>query len=348
MATFERIAAAGAFSLGAELLAFEEDWATYCTTAGSVGVSSGTAAIELALRALGAGPGREVVTVPHTFIATVEAIGATGATPKFVDIDPATRCIDAGAAVAAATASDALAIVPVHLYGHPAPVAALGAAGVPIVEDAAQAHGATVEGRRVGALGTAAAFSFYPTKNLGAFGDGGAVTSDDEQLLETVRSLRHHGSAPGDPNRHVRADGDTARLDNLQAALLRLKVPRLDAANAARRAAAARYRDRLAALPLVLAPEHPGHVHHLFVVEVLERDRVIAELREAGIGAGMHYPTPVHLQPGWRHLGYARGDFPHSERAAQRCLSLPLFPGITEAEQERVAVALEAALGERS
>jgi dTDP-4-amino-4,6-dideoxygalactose transaminase len=344
LATFERVAAAGAFSLGAELAAFEEEWAAYCGTGGSVGVSSGTAAIELALRALGAAAGRSVVTVPHTFIATVEAIGATGATPVLVDIDPATCCIDAGDAVAAAASTAALAMVPVHLYGHPAPMAALQAAGVALVEDAAQAHGATVDGRRAGALGTVGAFSFYPTKNLGAMGDGGAVTSDDEQLLDTVRSLRHHGSAPGNANSHVRADGDTARLDNLQAALLRLKLRRLDAATASRCAAAARYRERLAALDVVLPPEHPGHVYHLFVVEVPERDRVLAALREAGIGASVHYPTPVHLQPGWRHLGYAPGDFPHAERAARCCLSLPLFPGITEAEQERVAVALEAAL----
>jgi dTDP-4-amino-4,6-dideoxygalactose transaminase len=345
LAAFERVAATGAFSLGDELAAFEAEWAAYCGTAGAVGVSSGTAAIELALRALGAGPGREVVTVAHTFVATVEAIGATGATPVLVDIDPATRCIDAGAAVTAAAASSAVAaIVPVHLYGQPAPVAALGVAGVPILEDAAQAHGATVGGRRAGALGTVAAFSFYPTKPLGGFGDGGAVTSDDERLLETVRSLRHHGCAPGDANRHVRADGGSDRLDGLQAALLRLKLRRLDADNGARRTAAARYRERLSGLPLDLALDHAGAVHHLFVVEVEERDRVLAALRASGIDAGVHYPTPVHLQPGWRHLGYATGDLPHTERAARRCLSLPLFPGITEPEQERVVAALAEAL----
>jgi len=346
MATFERIAGSGAFSLGHELSAFEAEWAAYCGTRGSVGVSSGTAAIELALRALEAGPEREVVTVAHTFVASVEAIAATGATPVLVDIDPATRCIDAGAAMAAAASSKVAAILPVHLYGHPAPVAALAGAGVPIVEDAAQAHGATVDGRRVGSLGTAGAFSFYPTKNLGAFGDGGAVTSDDERLLEVVRSLRHHGSTPQDGNCHVLAAGGTERLDNLQAALLRLKLRRLDGANAVRGAASMYYRERLVGLPLTLPPDYPGRVYHLFVVEVEQRDRVLAALREAGIGAGVHYPTPVHLQPGWRRLGYAPGDFPHAEGAARRCLSLPLFPGITEAEQDRVVTALSAALGE--
>jgi dTDP-4-amino-4,6-dideoxygalactose transaminase len=346
LAVFEQIAATGAFTLGRELAAFEAEWAAYCGTRGAVGVSSGTAALELVLRALGAGPGRQVVTVTHTFVATVEAIGATGATPVLVDVDPATACIDADAALAAAaSAPDAAAIVPVHLYGRLAAMAALGAAGLPLVEDAAQAHGAVAGGRRAGSLGVAGAFSFYPTKNLGAFGDGGAVTSDDEELLAAVRSLRHHGSADGDANRHVRADGGTARLDALQAALLRLKLRRLDAANADRAAAAARYRERLAGLPVDLPPAQAGSVDHLFVIELDDRDRVLTALRDAGIGAAVHYPTPVHLQPGWRHLGYAPGDFPHAERAARRCLSLPLFAGITEAEQERVAGALTAALG---
>lgn len=345
LAAFERVAAAGAFSLGEELASFEAEWAAFCGTRGAVGVSSGTAAIELALRALGAGRGREVVTVPHTFIATLEAIAATGATPVLVDVDPATICMDPVPAASAAKGSQVAAIVPVHLYGHPAPIGDLAALGVPVVEDAAQAHGAHIDGRRAGMLGTAAAFSFYPTKNLGAFGDGGAVTSDDEALLETVRSLRHHGCAPGNANRHVRADGGTERLDNLQAALLRVKLRRLDDANDGRRAAAGRYRDLLAEFPLELPPEHAGHVHHLFVVGVDERDRVLQALRAEDIGAGAHYPVPAHLQPGWRHLGYAPGDFPHAERAAQRCLSLPLFPGITEAEQQRVADALRRTLG---
>lgn len=342
---FEAIAAAGAFSLGGELEAFEAEFAAYCGAAHGVGVANGTVAIELALRALGAGPGREVVTVPHTFVATVEAIHSTGATPVLVDIDPRSRCMDP-AQLEAAISDRTVAVVPVHLYGRPAPMNEIlqicDGAGVAVVEDTAQAHGATLDGRRAGAMGDAGAFSFYPTKNLGAMGDGGAVVTRDAELAARIRSLRHHGAAPDDANRHERP-GRTERLDNLQAAVLRLKLRRLDADNEERRVAAARYRERLDGLPLVLPPEdEPGmrSVFHLFVVEVDDRDQVRAALREDGIAAGVHYPTPVHLQPGWRHLGYASGDLPASERAASRVLSLPCFPGIREHEIDRVADAL--------
>jgi dTDP-4-amino-4,6-dideoxygalactose transaminase len=343
LAKVDEIAATGAFTLGEELRAFEAEWAAYCGTAGAAGVSSGTAAIELILLALGAGPEREVVAPPHTFFATIEAIAATGARPVLADIDPATGCNDPRAAAAAVTAATA-AVVAVHLYGHPAATGELTGLGVPVVEDAAQAHGAVAGDRRAGSLATAAAFSFYPTKNLGAFGDAGAVTSDDEALLDTVRSLRHHGSAAGDANRHELAGGGTERLDNLQAAVLRIRLRALDARNAARRAAAARYRELLAGLPLELPAEHPGHAHHLFVVQVDDRDRVLAALRADGIGAAVHYPTPAHLQPALRALGHGPGDFPHAERAAARSLSLPAFAGIGEAEQAEVAAALSRAL----
>ena len=342
---FERVAAAGAFSLGEELERFEEEYAAFCGSRHCVGVADGTVAIELALRAVGAGPGTEVVTVAHTFVATVEAIAATGATPVLVDVDPATRCI-APEAAAAAVSERTAAVVPVHLYGRVAPVEALRPLGVPIVEDTAQAHGARQGGRRAGTLGTAGTFSFYPTKNLGAFGDAGAVVTEDERVAAVVRSLRHHGSAAGDANRHERAGG-TARLDNLQAALLRLKLRRLDEQNEQRRAAAARYREALAGLPLALPPEDPPDgtsVHHLFVVEVAERDRVRAALAEEGIAAGVHYPTPVHLQPAWSHLA-PPGALPVSERLASEVLSLPIFPGIGEAEIDRVCGALRRALG---
>ena len=342
---FERIAAAGAFSLGEELRLFEDEFAAFCGAGHCVGVADGTVAIELALRAVGAGPGTEVITVAHTFVATVEAIAATGATPVLVDVEEATRCIDPDAAAGAVTERTA-AIVPVHLYGRVAPVDALRAHGVPIVEDTAQAHGALHDGRRAGSLGTAGTFSFYPTKNLGALGDGGAVVTDDGELAATVRSLRHHGSAPEDANRHV-LPGGTARLDNLQAALLRLKLRRLDEQNEQRRAAAALYRERLAGLPLTLPPEE-GHgatsVYHLFVVEVAERDRVRAAMNGDGIGAGVHYPTPVHLQPAWSHLA-PPGGLPASERLAAEVLSLPVFPGIEDAEVDRVCDSLRRALG---
>ncbi len=256
-ATFGRIARSGAFTLAADLDEFEAEFAAYCGAAHCVGMSDGTEALRLALAALGAGPGREVVTAPSTFIATLEAIAATGATPVLVDIDPATRCVDPER-LAGAVGQQTAAVVPVHLYGRLAPVGEIVGAcdGVPVLEDAAQAHGASVDGRRAGTLGTAAAFSFYPTKNLGALGDAGAVVTGDADLAAALRSLRHHGHAPGDANDHVRV-GATSRLDNLQAALLSVKLPHLDAWNEQRREAAALYREALAGLPLDLPPEDP-------------------------------------------------------------------------------------------
>ena len=349
LAAFERIASAGAFSLGKDLAAFEAEFAAFCGTAHCVGVANGTVALELALRGCGAGPGSEVVTVAHTFVATVEAIAATGATPVLVDIDAATRTLDP-AALEAALGPRTTAVVPVHLYGRPADMAAIRAIcaprGVPVVEDAAQAHGARLGERRAGALGTAGSFSFYPTKNLGAMGDGGAVTTDDDDIAALVRSLRHHGSAPGDANRHVYAGG-TERLDNLQAALLRLRLRLLDDENAQRRAIADRYRAGLRGLPLTLPPEDASDmtsVSHLFVIETDHRDALRAALAEDGIATGVHYPTPVHMQPAWRHLGYGPGDLPTSERAARRVLSLPIFPGMDNAEVERVCAAVQRAL----
>ncbi len=349
MEIFETIAGQGAFSLGTELAAFESEFAAYCGSAECIGVSNGTAAIELALRAAGVVAGARVITVPHTFIATLEAIAAIGAVPVLVDIDPETRCLDPRR-LAEAIDGDVAAVVPVHLYGRPAPMDEIleitARVGAAVVEDTAQAHGATLGGRRAGSIGTAGAFSFYPTKNLGAFGDGGAVVTGDPELADAVRSLRHHGSAADDANLHVRIGG-TERLDALQAAILRLKLARLDGENAQRREAAARYRELLADQPVVLPPGDPENgesVYHLFCVEVPERDRVLAELRADGVGAGAHYPTPAHLQPGWTWLGYERGDFPAAEHAAAHALSLPIFPGITEAEQERVADVLGRAI----
>jgi dTDP-4-amino-4,6-dideoxygalactose transaminase len=348
-ATFDRICRAGAFSLGAELEAFEEQFAAYCGTAHCVGVSDGTEGLRLALLALGAGPGREVVTVPSTFIATLEAIAGTGATPVLVDIDPATRCMDPDR-LADAVGPDTAAVVPVHLYGRVAPMDEIRAAAgdVPLLEDAAQAHGARAGDRRAGALGTAAEFSFYPTKNLGALGDGGAVVTDDAEIASVVRSLRHHGSAEGNANDHVRV-GATGRLDNLQAALLSVKLPHLDGWNGERRQAAALYREALADIAVELPREDPQdgeQVFHLFAVEVDGRDDVRAALRDAGIGAAVHYPNPAHLNGAWSHLG-SRGDFPAAERLAERTLSLPMFPGIEEREIEQVAEALAAACASR-
>jgi dTDP-4-amino-4,6-dideoxygalactose transaminase len=350
-AAFERVTEDGRYILGPDLAAFEQEFAGYCGTTYCVGTSDGTEALRLALLALGAGPGREVIAPAMTYIATIEAIEATGARPVLVDVGD-DHSIDPAAARDAVTA-DTAAIVPVHLYGRPADIGSLWATaeavGVPLLEDACQAHGANYAGRRAGALGLAAAFSFYPSKNLGALGDGGAVTTSDEEIAAAVASLRTHGTEPGDLNRHVRRGGMTGRLDTLQAAFLRAKLPHLDVWNAERRAAAAVYRDALAELPLRLPPADPlegDQVFHLFVVLVESaRDRVLAALREAGIGAAVHYPTPPHLQPALAGLGHSRGDFPNAERVADRGISLPMFPGLTEEEIGRVAAVLETVLG---
>lgn len=345
VATFDRLWRAGQFTFGPELLEFEQAFADFCGARHCVGVSDGTTALELGLIALGVAPGSDVITVANTFIGTVEAIAAAGARPTLVDVDPVHRCMDPGA-LERALGDDTGAVVPVHLFGRLAPMNEIsqqcGRASVPVLEDAAQAHGASLNGKRAGTWGDAAGFSFYPTKNLGAAGDAGAVVCAEAQTADIVRSLRHHGSLPGEPNRHVRI-GRTARLDNLQAGLLLLRLARLEHDNEQRQRAASVYRGLLDGLPARLpAPDAPGErqVHHLFVIEVPDRDRVLAELRAAGIGAAVHYPTPIHLQPAWRHLGYARGDFPVAERLADSCLSVPCFPGITERQQLRVGEAL--------
>jgi dTDP-4-amino-4,6-dideoxygalactose transaminase len=346
---FERVAAEGSFSLGEELAAFESEYAAFCGSAHCVGVANGTAALELALRAVGVEPGMEVITVSHTFVATAEAVRAAGARPVLVDVDPSTRCLDPDLLEGALTARTG-AVIAVHLYGRPAPLDGISAlcrtAQVPLVEDAAQAHGGLWNGRKVGTFGAAGCFSFYPTKNLGAMGDGGAVVTDEEEVAATVRSLRHHGSAPNDPNRHQRV-GRTERLDNLQAAILRLKLRALEAHNDHRRWAASQYRERLEGLPLDLPPEDAPEgraVHHLFVIELDERDGVREALRQRGILTGIHYPTPIHLQPAFADLGYVEGDLPVTERLARRILSLPLFPGIEEHEIVRVVDALRECL----
>jgi dTDP-4-amino-4,6-dideoxygalactose transaminase len=349
LATFERLTAAADFTLGADLAVFEREFARFCGVTHCVGISDGTNAIRLGLVALGLQEGQRVVTVPNTFVGTVEAIAAAGGRPALVDVDPESRCIDVEQLASALDDETAIA-VPVHLYGRLAAMGEILAVcrrrNVRVLEDAAQAHGAVADGQRAGAWGDAAAFSFYPTKNLGGWGDGGAVVSDNPETANVLRSLRHHGSDPGEPNHHLRR-GNTARLDNLQAALLTLRLERLEQENAERRSAAAKYRELLAGLPVRLPAEDApaaAQVYHLFVVEVPERDRVMRELRQAGIGTAVHYPTPIHLQPAWRGLGYGPGDFPVAERLARTSLSLPCFPGITDRELERVAEALSGAL----
>ncbi len=340
-AAIARVIANTSFIMGPEVRAFEEAFAAWCQTRYAVGVSSGTAAIELTLRALGVGPGDEVITTPHTFIATAEAISAASATPVFADIDPATYNLDPAAAEAAITPRTR-ALLPVHLYGQPADMDALADIaqrhGLALVE-AAQAHGAQINGRRVGGLGHAACFSFYPGKNLGAYGDGGAVTTDDEALAGRLRKLRDHGRS----SKYVHDElGYGHRLDALQAAILAAKLPHLDAANAARRRLSARYNELLADTDLILpfVPEDVTPVWHLYVVRTPRRDELLASLRKQGIEAGIHYPLPLHLQPAYRGLGLGPGSFPVAEAAAQQVLSLPLFPEMTDEQQERVAAAL--------
>jgi dTDP-4-amino-4,6-dideoxygalactose transaminase len=338
-----------AFIGGAEVAAFESEYAAYIGARHCVGVANGTDAVELALRSVGVGPGDEVIIPVNTFIATAEAATRIGAVPVFVDVDEEFLLIDP-AAVDAAITPRTRAIVPVHLYGQTAPLEALTLMakrhGLVIVEDAAQSQGATSTLGRAGALGHVAATSFYPGKNLGAAGDAGAVLTDDSAVAEFVRNFGAHGSSV--KYVHDRA-GVNSRLDAVQAAVLRAKLRRLDGWNAARRAAAARYAELLAGVPGIRLPRvRPGNedVWHLYVVQVDERDRVLAELGLAGIGAAIHYPTPLHLTNAYAGRGYRAGEFPVAEGAAGRILSLPMFPHLTARQQELVVAALLPALAD--
>jgi dTDP-4-amino-4,6-dideoxygalactose transaminase len=336
----DEVFASTAFIGGPQVGRFEEEYAAFVGAAHCVGVANGTDALELALRAVGVAPGGEVILPANTFIATAEAVSRIGAVPVLVDVDDEHLLIEPGQ-VAAAVTPRTQAIVPVHLFGQSAPVEALEAiareAGIPIVEDAAQAQGATRHGRCAGTLGAIAATSFYPGKNLGAAGDAGAVTTDDPVLAGRVRLLAAHGSRTKYVHEVV---GMNSRLDTLQAVVLRAKLARLEKWNELRREAAARYHGLLAGLHGVRRPVPAAgneDVWHLYVVRVADRDRVLAELNGAGIGAGIHYPAPVHRTPAFDHLGLAAGAFPVTERAAGEILSLPMFPHLTAAQQEHVA-----------
>jgi dTDP-4-amino-4,6-dideoxygalactose transaminase len=339
----------GAFIGGAEVTAFEEEYAAYIGVRHCVGVANGTDAVELALRAVGVGAGDEVIIPVNTFIATAEAATRIGAVPVFVDVDEEFLLVDP-AAVAAAITPRTRAIVPVHLYGQTAPMAALTALatrhGLTIVEDAAQSQGASSRLGRAGSLGRVAATSFYPGKNLGAAGDAGAVLTDDPAVAEFVRNVGAHGSSV--KYVHDRA-GMNSRLDAVQAAVLRAKLRRLDGWNLARRAAANRYAELLADVTGVRVPSsRPGNedVWHLYVVQVAERDRVLTALGRAGIGAAIHYPTPLHLTNAYAGLGYRPGQFPVAEAAAGRILSLPMFPHLSDKQQSAVTAALRSIVAE--
>jgi dTDP-4-amino-4,6-dideoxygalactose transaminase len=331
-----RVLGGGWYVLGAEVARFEEAWAAHTGTAHCVGVASGLDALHLSLVAMGVGEGDEVLVPSNTYIATWLAVSRTGAVPVPVEPDPATANIDPDR-LEAALSPRTRAILPVHLHGLPAemdPIRAVAAHhGLRVLEDAAQAHGATLAGVPVGGLGDAAAWSFYPSKNLGAFGDGGAVTTDDPALAERLRTLRNYGSTAKYVNRER---GYNSRLDELQAALLTEKLAVLDEWNARRRAVAARYLDGLAGLPLTLPAGAPGHVWHVFAVHTPERDALAAHLADEGVGTLVHYPIPPHLQEAYRDLGLAEGDLPVAERLARETLSLPMGPHLAAADADRV------------
>ena len=338
----QRVVQNGWYLLGPELEAFEHEFAGWVGRRHCVGVANGTDAIELALRALDIGPGDEVVTVAHTAVATVCAVERSGATPVLCDIDPATFNASPDAVVAA-IGPRTRAIVVVHLYGHPADMESLtriaAQHGLALVEDCAQAHGARYRGRMVGTFGVMAAFSFYPTKNLGALGDAGAVVTDDPLLAGRLRRLRNYGQS--DRYHHVER-GQNSRLDELQAAILRVKLAHLDEFNRARRGLAETYRRCLAGVALPEVQEGCDHVFHLFVVRHPRRDALQRALNERGVGTLVHYPVPVHLQPAYGSLGMRPGDLPVTEAVCDEILSLPLFIGLDPEQQMAVCAAVEA------
>ena len=333
-----RVLERGTFILGEEVAGFEQEFAAYCGVSYAAGVGSGTDALQLALRACGIGPGDEVITASFTSVATVAAIELTGARPVLVDIDPRHYTLDPEK-VAAAVTPNTRAVIPVHLYGSPADLESTLAVAqqhnLRVVEDCAQAHGAMYRGKKAGAGGHISAFSFYPTKNLGAYGDGGAVVTDDPALAEHVRLLRQYGWR----DRQVSTlKGLNSRLDELQAAILRVKLQHLDEWNAKRKQLALRYQDLLRDTGLTL-PSHLKHslpVNHLYVVRSPERDSLRAFLSDKGIQTLIHYPQPVHLQPAYSNLGYKPGSLPCSEAAAREVLSLPLYPEMSEDMVEMV------------
>jgi len=342
----ERLMASGAFVGGEAVARFESSFAALCGAPHAVGVANGTDALHLALRALGVGPGDEVITVPNTFVATVEAIVQAGARPVLVDVRPDTLVMDV-AALDGARTSRTRAVIPVHLYGRLVEVEPIerwcATRAIALLEDAAQAHGACRAGRRAGAFGDAAAFSFYPAKNLGAAGEAGAVVTRRADVAARVARLRDHGQGE---RYHHDLVGYNSRLDALQAAVLSVKLRRLEAWNARRRALAAIYHERLGkvkALECLPAPaEAESHVYHLFVVRCAGREALRAALTARGIDTGLHYPVPIHRQRAWADLGYAEGAFPVAEAAGRSVLSLPIYPQMTDDAVHRVCDAIEA------
>lgn len=335
----------GRVILGPNVKAFEDEAATYLGTSGAVGVANGTDGLTIALRALGVGPGDEVITVPFTFYASVEAIAQTGARPVFVDIRPDTLNLDPerlGAAITAKTK----AIMPVDLFGLPADVDAVKAVadahGIPVIEDACQAWGASYKGRRAGSLGDLGVFSFFPTKNLGGFGDGGLVTGHDAELVQTVRELRFHGSKD---KKTFTAIGFNSRLDEVQAAILRIELEVVDTRNARRAQVAAWYDAHLPReIVRPCVPDGCTHVYHLYMMRHPRRDAMAAACKERQVDCAAYYVTPCHLQPVFADMGHKLGDFPATDAAAEQNLALPMHPNLTEEQVKEVAAAVAAGL----
>jgi dTDP-4-amino-4,6-dideoxygalactose transaminase len=334
----EKVINSTQFIGGAEVRLFEEEFASYCEVESCVGVANGTDAIYLSLRALGIGTGDEVITVSHTFIATTEAISLTGARPVFIDIKEDTMLMDPSLIEAAITPKTK-ASIPVHLYGQTCemdPILDIAwRHGLRVVEDAAQAHGARWKGQRAGSMGDVGCFSFYPGKNLGAFGDAGGVVSSDQNLIERLRILANHGSVTKYTHE---CEGVNSRLDGLQAAILRIKLRRLDEWNAQRRQHASYYSEQLRNSPLTPVAVHPNaeHVWHLYVVRTSDREALQARLSDESIDTGIHYPTPLHLQPAYKHLEVVPGTLPVTERIAKEIVSLPMYPELTSGQLEAV------------
>src|SRR5215469_16993931 len=340
-AALDRVLDSCQFVLGPEVAAFEQDFAKYCGTSECIALNSGTSALHLALLAAGVGRGDEVVTVPFTFVASVAAVEYAGAKPVLVDIDPRSFTMDP-AAIEGAITSRTKAILPIHLYGQPVdmdPVMEIARRhGLVVIEDAAQAHGAKYKGKPVGSIGDLACFSFYPGKNLGAYGEGGAVTTNNVELARIVRMLRDWGQ---DRKYHHVLRGFNYRMEGLQGTILRVKLRHLDQWTGARRAAASKYNRLLADCGLNLPTEMPWarHVYHVYTVRTEDRDGLQAALQAEGIQTAVHYALPAHLQPAYADLGYSVGTFPESEKAAKEVLSLPLYPEITDAQIQKVAQA---------
>jgi dTDP-4-amino-4,6-dideoxygalactose transaminase len=330
------------FVLGKEVTAFEEEFAEFCGVQHSVAVNTGTSALHLALLAAGVGPGDEVITVPYTFVATVASVLYTGATPVFVDVDPLTYTMDVGK-IEAAISSRTKAILPVHLYGNPADMDAIWSIArrhnLIVIEDAAQAHAAEYKGRRCGSIGDLGCFSFYPGKNLGAYGEGGLVTTNNPDFAKKIRMLRDWGAEK--KYEHV-LKGFNYRMEALQGAILRVKLRYLDQWTNARRSHAQAYSRVLSESELTLPTERPGtkHVYHVYAVLTEQRRELMESLNSQGIQTGIHYPIPVHLLPGYADLGYKAGDFPVSEGIAAQELSLPMYPELTDAHINAVAKAI--------